>query len=49
MLVVLILLTLYLGWLGYALRRLRPRQAWLAWAGALFLGLLTLGGFFGFL
>jgi len=49
MLVILILVTAYLLWLGFALRKLRPRSALLAWITSAFTGFLTLGGFFGFL
>ncbi len=49
MLVILILISLYLLWLGFALRRINRRYSALAWSGAGLITFLTLGGFFGFL
>ncbi len=49
MLVILILITVYLTWLGFALRKINLRHALLAWTGSALTGFLTLGGFFGFL
>ena len=49
MLVILILITIYLIWLGVALRKINIRYALLAWTGSALTGFLSLGGFFGFL
>jgi len=49
MLVILILVTIYLLWLGFALRRINRGYSILAWITSGLTGFLTLGGFFGFL
>jgi len=49
MLVILIIITIYLIWLGVALRKINLRYALLAWTGSTLIGFLALGGFFGFL
>jgi len=49
MLIILILIAVYLAWLGFSLRKIKPGYSLLAGITSGLLGFLALGGFFGFL